>query len=437
MISKTAGRTVPQIRLDSWKSIAQYLDRSTRTVQRWHSNYGMPVHHVGGDAGSVFIFANEIDEWLKKRSQMKGDEPAECCMRSFYEKPFAQGEQCQNVELLSVDRIPSLQALNSQELVAYADKMRQSLSASDLGVIAQIYRRAAALDPANARAFAGLSLTLILEDMLGCVQTTISSSCAKDALRQAMEIDSELIEVQRAVAWFKMVIARDWEGARQIFDDILSRRADDSTTLIGRALIYVAEGCFSEALNIFLKIIERYPLRTSSATLFSWCSYLTGQYKRALDWNALVRKLGHVSAFLNTLEILISIQLEGPCSCVQRIECLPTDSPLYSVPRGILGYTYGVTGQVKKARQVLNTFVDSEAQVKPHHAYSMALTLIGLDEEQKAVEWLERSYRYGSFWSFGFLFDPILTPLRSGPYYQKFLSKVVYPKPENLHSATP
>jgi hypothetical protein len=53
-----------KLRLDSWKSIAEYLERSARTVQRWHAYLGLPVHHFDGRKGSVFAYAEEIDRWL-------------------------------------------------------------------------------------------------------------------------------------------------------------------------------------------------------------------------------------------------------------------------------------------------------------------------------------------------------------------------------------
>jgi len=55
---------VPKSRLDSWKSIAEYLERSPRTVQRWHAFHGLPIHHFGGQKGSVFAYAEDIDRWL-------------------------------------------------------------------------------------------------------------------------------------------------------------------------------------------------------------------------------------------------------------------------------------------------------------------------------------------------------------------------------------
>lgn len=52
-------------RLDSWKEIAEYLDRDVRTAMRWAKSHGLPVRRVAGGKGrSVFAFTGEIDSWL-------------------------------------------------------------------------------------------------------------------------------------------------------------------------------------------------------------------------------------------------------------------------------------------------------------------------------------------------------------------------------------
>lgn len=59
-------------RLDSWKDIAQYLNRSVRTVQRWEMLEAMPVHrHCHGTGGSVYAHKQEVDAWRSSRSQRK------------------------------------------------------------------------------------------------------------------------------------------------------------------------------------------------------------------------------------------------------------------------------------------------------------------------------------------------------------------------------
>ena len=63
-------------RLDSWKEIAAYLGRETRTVQGWEKNESLPIHrHQHARQGSVYAFKSELDAWREARKQIP-DEPA-------------------------------------------------------------------------------------------------------------------------------------------------------------------------------------------------------------------------------------------------------------------------------------------------------------------------------------------------------------------------
>jgi TolB-like protein/Tfp pilus assembly protein PilF len=56
-------------RLDSWKEIAAFLGRAERTVKRWETERGLPVHRVpGGGRSAVFAYSDELADWLKGRS---------------------------------------------------------------------------------------------------------------------------------------------------------------------------------------------------------------------------------------------------------------------------------------------------------------------------------------------------------------------------------
>jgi hypothetical protein len=55
----------PGSRLDSWKAIAEYLQRDVATVARWEKSLGLPVRRVAGAGRSVFAYTSEIDEWIR------------------------------------------------------------------------------------------------------------------------------------------------------------------------------------------------------------------------------------------------------------------------------------------------------------------------------------------------------------------------------------
>jgi Tol biopolymer transport system component len=58
-------------RLDSWKEIASYLNRSEKTVRRWEEKEGLPVHRLLHEQrGSVYAYASQLDAWLESRSHL-------------------------------------------------------------------------------------------------------------------------------------------------------------------------------------------------------------------------------------------------------------------------------------------------------------------------------------------------------------------------------
>ncbi|MEN6534432.1 MAG: hypothetical protein ABFD60_10675 [Bryobacteraceae bacterium] len=63
-------------RLDSWKEIASYLNRGTRTVQRWEREEGLPVHRLQHQKqGSVYALKSELDAWWESRKATLEEAP--------------------------------------------------------------------------------------------------------------------------------------------------------------------------------------------------------------------------------------------------------------------------------------------------------------------------------------------------------------------------
>ena len=64
-------------RLESWKEIAAYLNRGVRTVRRWETEEGLPVHrHVHRTLGSVYAYKSEIDAWRETRPARSAPRPS-------------------------------------------------------------------------------------------------------------------------------------------------------------------------------------------------------------------------------------------------------------------------------------------------------------------------------------------------------------------------
>jgi phage terminase Nu1 subunit (DNA packaging protein) len=56
-------------RLDTWKEIGAFFGRDERTVKRWESTRGLPVHRVpGAGRANVYANTNELLEWLRGKN---------------------------------------------------------------------------------------------------------------------------------------------------------------------------------------------------------------------------------------------------------------------------------------------------------------------------------------------------------------------------------
>lgn len=415
-----------QVRIDTWKSIACYLGRSSRTVQRWHREYGLPVHRLGVDTGSIFAYADELDAWLRNAGlapqntlfEIAAPEPG----RSSYVP--SEPEQCQRV--IDPPCIPRSRRQRSAAMVAFANQLWVAVSTENLKMIAKAFREAADLDPGNAAAFAGLSHALIAQGLAGSIRAPGAYIAAKAALERAIAIDPKSLETRCASAWLKIVLDRDWHGARRGLDDCLKQHPAPNRALVGRALLHIAEGCPGQAVALLREFVREHALNAEAAAMHCWSTYLSDDPHGALRLVEESRAGGQSGTVLDAVEALASIRCEKPEVCIPRIETLVADSPSQELLRGALGYAFARNGMAQKATAILDIIARAPSSER-NAPYAIALVLIGLDEKHDAVRWLEQSYRSGSLWSLGFASDPIVQSLRDEPAFRMFLSAAGYP----------
>jgi tetratricopeptide (TPR) repeat protein len=92
-------------------------------------------------------------------------------------------------------------------------------------------------------------------------------------------------------------------------------------------------------------------------------------------------------------------------------------------PLGILGYIYAAAGKDEEAKKVLNQVIDFSKQ-----GYSVsvlvAMVYVGLNDKDKAFEWLEQGYRdQNSLLAYIKVYPPWAS-LRSDPRYTALLKKM-------------
>lgn len=421
-------------RLDTWKSIAQYLGRSSRTVQRWHSEYELPVRHLGGDASSVFAYTDELDRWLRARDRsVSGNHlHSEPVVEPF--SPAQELKRLQPVGSREQEQTPANEH-EAAELITKAQKLWESMSANNLNIIARHYRRAIDLDASNAQGFAGLSQTLVAQALLGNLHPSAALRASEAALERALEIDPELFEAQCASALLKILLKRDWSGARKSLDAAMIHRPGSTLALVGRAFFAIAQNSLSEATGLLRRASIERPLNSSVAELLCWVEYLDGNPQSALALIVDARETGHGGGIIETVEALCNVLIAGPASQIQRLESVTASSPRNYALFGVLGYAYGKVGEIEAARQIIESMAHTGLNGVHDFAYPIALTWLGIGNRREAAMWLRQSYEHGSLWSLGFPADPMLAGLRADLECNELFGHNCYPVAD-LHIET-
>jgi hypothetical protein len=418
-------------RLDTWKSIAHHMGKSARTLQRWHRMYGLPIHHLSGESGSVFAYGDELDAWLRGRSLSAptesggAPEPEPGPARPHYEESRHRKPDFDS------DIVSPRAKERSANLLALTARMWDSLSPRNLNSIVLYYREAVDLNPESGAAYAGLSMGLITQGIWRLVHPPSAYAAASAALQHALEAASELPLANCADAWLKMLVAKQWHGARDRFDELLRQTPACTRSMNGRALLHVAEGSLEKAARMLLKSAEQSPLSSYEMALYTWTTYLDGKFRPALDQGNDLRASGRPDPIADVVQALASIQHYGPRAAQEPIEELALESPQNEALRGALGYAYAVNGEGQRARELLGHLVGSASDSVGRDPYAVALVWIGLNEKHKALKCLKQSYRSGSLWSLGFRSDPMLEPLRGELQSLEVLNELDYPAPPN------
>ena len=92
-----------------------------------------------------------------------------------------------------------------------------------------------------------------------------------------------------------------------------------------------------------------------------------------------------------------------------------------------LGHGYAVSGEGKKARQILAE-LDKLSLHKYVRAYAIALVAVALGQKDKALHWIEKAINQRDIYLILLRNERRFDPLRSDPRFQSLLRRLHFPE---------
>jgi serine/threonine-protein kinase len=282
----------------------------------------------------------------------------------------------------------------------------------------EFFRKAIDLDPAYARAYAGLADSYVLLDTVlygkGKVPTVDAMNMAKAAVKRALEIEPNLPEAHNTLGVIKLKYEWDWPGAEADFKQAMRLNPDYAPAHYWYSNLLVITGRHNEALREgeIAKTLD--PFSTSARVNYCRVFYYQRRFDKAGDClNEVLKETPNQPPAQYVLGFVYQ-QRGKSAEAIQLFRRLYEEDKRQGVAS--LGYIYGKAGRKKEAFQALAEA--SELYKKGlFPPQEIAVIYLGLGDYDNAFKWLEMAYK-DRFPSLTYLIaEPALDELRSDPRF--------------------
>lgn len=241
-----------------------------------------------------------------------------------------------------------------------------------------------------------------------------------------MDLDSNLAEAQTSLATVRFNYDWDWLGAASGFQRAIELNPSYATAYQRYSLYLIAMGRSQESLAQMNRARELEPLSISMNFSLGWRFYMARQYDRAIEQ---LRNTLDMDGNFALAHAVLGQAYEQKKSYPQAIAelqkavSLSHDSPPML---GFLGHAYGVAGNKAEASRILNELIELSKKVYVSPFY-VSIIYLGLGENEKAMDWLEKAYDDRSNAIIFLKVDPDFDALRTNPRLQTMLRKLALP----------
>ena len=290
----------------------------------------------------------------------------------------------------------------------------------------EYFKQAVAKDPRYALAYTNLAESYVLLRWNGYLPSRDAFPKAKVAALTALELDPDLGEAHNPLAAVFWLYEWQWQEARNEFERSLELNPTYPVANHWYAEYLMTMGWQAEAIARMQEGQRLDPLSLIVSVANGWHFYLARRYDDAIDqlrrsdelepnyamthWalGLLFRGMGHYEVAIAEGEK--GVKLSG-------------GSLLMSAA---LAQTFAAAAKRTQAIEILDelTALKKQKYVEP---YFFAGIHSGLGQDDRAIEYLEKSYEEHSHWLIYLHIDPAMDGLRSNPRFQDLLRRVGLP----------
>jgi Tfp pilus assembly protein PilF len=426
-------------RLNTWKEIASFFGCDERTVKRWETTRGLPVHRVpNGLRSPVFAYERELRTWLDSNASpnqspdARVDSPAQ--PRFLGARSIALAFAAVAIALVGwlafprlVDREPGPQHAvrhqpNKEALAFYRAGLFDWQTRTPVGLRHAVddFTQAIVRDPQYAEAYAGLAQCYELLREYTTVPPDYAFPRAKAAADRAITLDPSLADAHLALAFAEFYWFHQSNVARHEFQRAIALSPGNAIAHHWYATYLLEMGEFPQALGQIDKAAD---LDTASVAIRADKGLILFYAGRRGESKSLLMQLEQSQPqFASTHRYLAKVYLAEHDDSGFLRELTLADSALENddgqatEAAGEKGLAAsGHAGMLQSMRDVEEPLVrDNRGR-----AYDLAVIHAELGDTSGALEWLRTSLARGEPDVTGVEIEPSFQAMRKMPEFRR------------------
>jgi len=289
----------------------------------------------------------------------------------------------------------------------------------------EYFQQAIALDPNYALAYSELAASYTLAPEFTSEPGSEAYPQARRYALKALALDDQLAEAHVSLGLVG-VGTWDWTTAEREYKRAIELNPNLSRARNSYGVYLNAMGRREEAIAEYRMAQQLDPANVFPACNIGSNSCDLGQYERGIPVlkDVLTLDPTFVPAYMGLARCYLRQKKYAEATAaLQEARSLRLNS------RGILGllaYADAVSGQRDDALKILEE-LKSSAETDDDALLRAAQVYIGLDDKERAFEWLEKAYQRRAHWLRALKLDFIYDPLRSDPRFKDLLRRIGLP----------
>jgi len=294
---------------------------------------------------------------------------------------------------------------------------------ADMGKAIEYLQQAITLDRQYAQPHVALANIYGAMAFYGWTSPQDAWKKSRAAAAQALEIDSHLADAHAMYAIVDFYFNWEWKNAEENFRQAISLNPNYATAYQFYTWYLIAMSRTEEAQNSIRRALELDPLAIFAYSTASDVFYMSRQYDQAItQLQAALDLNGDDPLALSRLGWSY-IQKGMFTEAISNMKRAVTLSPFNQELSWMLGHAYAMAGKTEEARKIIDD-LHRLAKIQYVQPYGFALIHVGLEENDAALEWLEKGYQDRNGWMPLLQVEPRFDPLRSDPRFQDLLRRM-------------